>query len=105
MNPTLKRLFLPTVAMMGFELAALTAVIQIWLSLSAGHYVGLSLGDILQHLGVAPPPAEWMNGSVYDMLWNEPLALISLLIGLVAATYAGIERFEESRLQPAIARP
>lgn len=105
MTPMPRQLVLPIVALTGFALAALAALAQISLSLSAGHAVSLALADILPPLGVAPPPDQWMNGSVYDMLWNEQLVLVALAVGLLAATYAGIDRFEEQRMRPAVAHP
>ncbi len=96
---------LPIVSMVAFQITAVVMAIQAFIYASEGRWLTVSLGDILETVGIGPPPADWMNGSVYDMAWNEPLALTALVIGLLAATYAGIDRYERDAEKPVFVYP
>ncbi|HWJ71689.1 MAG TPA: hypothetical protein VNX29_00830 [Kaistia sp.] len=105
MNRYFTNTVLPIVSMICFEITALVIAVQGFVYMTQGKWISASLGDILETVGIGPPPADWMNGSVYDMLWNEPLALTCLVLGLLAATYAGIGRYEEEETKPAFVYP
>ncbi|MCX5479555.1 hypothetical protein OSH08_11110 [Kaistia geumhonensis] len=96
MKRSLANAVLPMVTLMAFEVAALSLAAQAWFYFTAGTTVIVTLGGVLEASGIPAPPAEWMDGSVYDMVWNEPLALIAIVIGLLGATYAGIARYERA---------
>ncbi len=96
---------LPVVSMVAFQITAVVMAIQAFIYATEGRWITASLGDVLEIAGIGPPPADWMNGSVYDMLWNEPLALTALVIGLLAATYAGIDRYERDAEKPVFVYP
>ncbi len=105
MNRTFTTTVLPGIAMVSFQATGLILAIQAFIYATSGEWVTASLGDVLGAAGIGAPPAEWMNGSVYDMLWNEPLALVTLLAGLLAATYAGIGRYERDEAKPVFVYP
>lgn len=96
MNRSLANTILPMVTLMAFEVAALALAAQAWFYFTAGSTVIVTLGGVAEAAGIPAPPAEWMDGSVYDMIWNEPLALISIVVGLLGTTYAGIARYERA---------
>ena len=96
---------LPVISMVAFQVTGVVLAIQAFVYATQGRWMTASLGDVLEVVGIGPPPAEWMNGSVYDMLWNEPLALTTLVIGLLAATYAGIDRYERDEAKPVFVYP
>lgn len=106
MNRLLTDRILPIATLMAFEISALVVAVQGFIYLRSGVWPSISLGDVLERMGFPAPPVEWMNGSVYDLAWNEPLALTALLLGLIAATYAAIGRYErDEAAEPAFVYP